>query len=69
MEVYKSDAYPIVFQPYTLTIHVTTEEDDDKLKCIFLNSHVVAKALTAQGFDDKAILETFIDQIGKYLQD
>lgn len=68
MQAFKSTAYPIVFQPYSLTIHIENETDDNHLKSIFMNSYVIAKALTNQGFE-KDQIEEFIDEISKQLQD
>jgi hypothetical protein len=69
MQVYRSSAYPIVFQPYTLTIHITNPEEDNQLKAIFNNSGVISKALTSEGYEDRDMIRNFIDEINEQLED
>jgi hypothetical protein len=65
MEVSKCSDYPIVFQPYTLRISVSNLEEHNMLASIFMNSEVIAKALTYQGYNQYDELVTLIDKIGK----
>jgi hypothetical protein len=65
MEVSKCSDYPIVFQPYTLRISVSNLEEHNMLASIFMNSGVIAKALTYQGYNQYDELVTLIDKIGK----
>jgi len=65
MEVSKCSDYPILFQPYTLRISVSNLEEHNMLASIFMNSEVIAKALTYQGYNQYDELVTLIDKIGK----
>jgi hypothetical protein len=65
MDVSKCSDYPIVFQPYTLRISVSNLEEHNMLASIFMNSEVIAKALTYQGYNQYDELVTLIDKIGK----
>jgi hypothetical protein len=65
MEVSKCSDYPTIFQPYTLRISVSNLEEHNILASIFMNSEVIAKALTYQGYNQYDELVTLIDKIGK----
>ena len=69
MEVSKCSDYPIVFQPYTLRISVSNLEEHNMLASIFMNSEVIAKALTYQGYNQYDELVKFIETIGNHIED
>ncbi len=69
MEVSKCSDYPTIFQPYTLRISVSNLEEHNMLASIFMNSEVIAKALTYQGYNQYDELVKFIETIGNYLED
>jgi hypothetical protein len=69
MEVSKCSDYPILFQPYTLRVSISSVEEHAMLASIFMNSEVIAKALTYQGYNQYDELVTFINHIGHHLED
>jgi hypothetical protein len=69
MDVSKCSDYPILFQPYTLRISISNVEEHAMLASIFMNSEVIAKALTYQGYNQYDELVTFINHIGHHLEE
>ncbi len=69
MEVSKCSDYPTIFQPYTLRISVSNLEEHNMLASIFMNSEVIAKALTYQGYNQYDELVKFIETIGNHIED
>jgi hypothetical protein len=69
MDVSKCSDYPILFQPYTLRVSISSIEEHAMLASIFMNAEIIAKALTYQGYDQYDELVTFINHIGYHLED
>ena len=69
MDVSKCSDYPILFQPYTLRVSISSVEEHTMLASIFMNAEIIAKALTYQGYDQYDELVTFINHIGYHLKD
>jgi len=69
MDVSKCADYPILFQPYTLRVSISSVEEHAMLASIFMNAEIIAKALTYQGYDQYDELVTLINHIGYHLED